>query len=140
MASTLVDSTFGIVLPLIINVTVLDMMIKYLLNVFRNPLDLGGKFSLASISPWIANVTGLTNAMVHVNNAMTGAYKTGQAGRDYARDAYAKYRDLNAYDVYTGQDAVIEKVMKSQEKHRSVREYHISKTRDTNDPFSDYRD
>lgn len=140
LASTLVDSTFGIVLPLIINVTVLDMMIKYLLNVFRNPLDLGGRFSLASIAPWIANVTGLTSAVTHVNNAMTGAYKTGQAGRDYARDAYAKYRDLNAYDVYTGQDAVIEKVMKSQEKHRSVREYHISKTREASDPFSDYRD
>lgn len=142
LASNLIDSVTGFIIPLVVNFTILEMLVRYILTVFKNPLDLGGKFGFESISPWIANKVGITSATIAVRDVLNGAFEKGQRGREYAEDAYAKYRDMNAYDVYTGQAGVIKEVMRKQEKHRPQREYHIKNTMNSvnNDPYSSYRE
>lgn len=142
LASNMIDSVIGFIIPLIVNATILEMLVRYILTIFKNPLDLGGKFGFESISPWVANKVGITSATISVRDVLNGAFEKSKAGKEYAEDAYAKYRDMNAYDVYTGQAGVIGEVMKQQEKQRPNREYHISKTRNVvdSDPFAGYRE
>lgn len=132
-----------IIIPLFINATILEMFLRYTLTIFRNPFDLGGNFNFATIAPVLSNISGFTGLCAGIGGAVGATLKiggkAGKAGVGKGKDHYEKYRDLNAYDEYAGQDAVINKVMNKQESHRK-RRYEVKKETKGSDSFSDYRE
>lgn len=154
LASKLKDSVFSILLPLIININILEMMLRYIITtILSDPGNLGGRNNIASIAPWIANKLGITTAMAAITGSFNRSRDLAQGAVEGVRDVYADYRDLNAYDNYYGQDSTIEDIMAEQQKHQSDREYHIDHVRSGNrkrvvkvtklrdkDDFSDYRE
>lgn len=123
-------SPISIMIPLIINLTILDMLIRYAYTIFRNPFDLGGSRSFREISPWIANFTGLTGLLASVGGAVGATVgvggSVGAGGFERGRDQYRHYRDINGYEEYAGQDAIIGKVMRKQEQNRTNRSYVVN--------------
>lgn len=138
-------SPFTILIPLIINSTILEMLIRYTLTLFKNPFDLGGSISFAKIAPWIANVTGFTGLCAGIGATVGTALNIGgsisRAGFEKGKDQYANYRDINAYDEYAGQTAVLGKVMNEQAKRRN-RTYDITSNMNNRsaDAYSEYRE
>lgn len=144
---------FTIVIPLMVNLTILDMLVRYNITVFKNPFDLGGKLSFRAISPWIANFTGLTALCASIGGAVGTAIGAGghigASGIERGHDQYKHYRDVNGYEEYAGQDAIVGRVMKEQARHRTNRSYEMSsanrnrngnRNRKGNDDYSEYRE
>lgn len=156
LVSKLNGSVFSILLPVIININGLEMVIRYILSVItKDPLNLGGKTSLSSIAPWIANKLGITAAMASINKSVRLGSRGASSAFRQGKDSYANYRDYNAYDTYYGQDSTIGEIMNAQRNQQANREYHIDKvtsptnrynvkrtkkTKRNKDTFKDYRE
>ena len=111
-------SVFTIIVPLIVNIAVLDMLIRYIFMVFKNPLELGGKYDYTSLLPTIfSSFTKRSNYRRFNSNIMNRKSNNSNLINDF----YKRYRDENGYDAYIGQSKILPNILKEQNKENTQR-------------------